>query len=68
MSLVNLHYLEKRKLKRLLKRLGRDCDKLDRYVTEPDEWIIVQAVAWDIIGLTKKVKELKEIFRRTKDF
>ena len=57
---------EKKKLLRLLSKMDRCCGKLGKFVTEPNEWVIVRAIACDIMDLIKEVKEMKEVFRRTK--
>lgn len=56
----------KRELCKLLTTMDRCCERLDRFVTEPDEWIIVRAIACDIMDLVRKVKGMKEVFQRTK--
>ena len=54
------------KFRRLLSKIDDCCGELDQYVTEHDEWLVVQDLAWAIIEIVGKVNSMKEIFKRVK--
>lgn len=56
--------LRKKKLMRILKTLDVQCDKLERFIDQPDGWIMFQAVRLAIFDLTRDIREMNQIFKR----